>query len=59
MKNNLVAKYAYKVEWSEEDGVHIASCLEFPSLLAHGSSVQLALREIEKVVAETIKWMRP
>jgi len=58
MKNSLVEKYTYKVEWSEEDGVHVASCLELPSLFAHGSSVLLALSEIQKVVAETIKWMQ-
>ncbi|MDR2705540.1 MAG: hypothetical protein LBC02_07150 [Planctomycetaceae bacterium] len=56
-KNSLIGKYTYRVEWSEEDKVHIARCLEFPSLMAHGNTAGSALLEIEKVVAESIKWM--
>jgi predicted HicB family RNase H-like nuclease len=56
-KNNLIEKYTYRVEWSEEDKVHIARCFEFPSLMAHGNTASKALLEIEKVVAESIKWM--
>ncbi|MDR1964136.1 MAG: type II toxin-antitoxin system HicB family antitoxin [Planctomycetaceae bacterium] len=56
-KNNLADKYTYRVEWSEEDHVHIARCLEFPSLITHGNTIQKALTEIEKVVTECIKWM--
>lgn len=29
-KNNVIEKYTYRVEWSEDDKVHIARCLEFP-----------------------------
>jgi len=55
---NLLDKYTYRVEWSEEDGVHIASVLEFPSLKAHGKTPEQALQQIRKVVRETIAWMR-
>lgn len=55
---NLADKYAYRVEWSEEDDAHIATCLELPTLKAHGKTMELALREIKKVVATTIKWMK-
>lgn len=55
---DLVDKYTFRVEWSEEDSTHIAHCLEFPSLLAHGDTSEIALREIEKVVTESIKWMQ-
>jgi predicted HicB family RNase H-like nuclease len=55
--NDFIEKYTYRVEWSEEDRVHIARCLEFPSLMAHGNTASKALLEIEKVVAESIKWM--
>ena len=55
--DNLVEKYTYRIEWSEEDNTHVARCLEFPSLSAHGSTANEALREIEFVVDETIKWM--
>ena len=50
-------KYAYRVQWSEDDQVHIGSCLEFPSLNAHGKTPEQALNEICSVVAETLRWM--
>jgi predicted RNase H-like HicB family nuclease len=50
-------KYTYRLEWSEEDGCHIARCLEFPSLSAHGDTMEKALAEIRFVVSETIKWL--
>jgi len=56
--NEYVDKYTYHVEWSEEDKTHIAYCLEFPSLKVHGDTVIEALNEIEKVVKETLKWMK-
>jgi predicted RNase H-like HicB family nuclease len=57
VKNNI-GKYTFRIEWSEEDNVHIARCLEFPSLSAHGAGVLDALREIESVVEETIAWLK-
>lgn len=56
--DNLVEKYTYRIEWSEEDNTHIAKCLEFPSLRTHGESAQEALKEMEFVVDETISWMK-
>jgi len=58
MSNEIADKYTYRVGWSEEDGVHIARCLEFPSLAAHGSTPETALAEIKKVVSASIKWMQ-
>jgi predicted RNase H-like HicB family nuclease len=55
---NEIKKYTYRIEWSEEDHCHIARCLEFPSLAAHGDTNEEALREIEYVVAESVKWMK-
>jgi len=57
MKNNI-GKYTFRIEWSEEDNRHIARCLEFPSLAAHGNTLADALREIEFVVGETIDWLK-
>ncbi len=54
---SLLDKYTYRIEWSEEDKTHIAKCLEFPSLSAHGSTAETALKEMKFVVAETLKWM--
>ena len=56
--HKIAEKYTYRVEWSEEDKLHIARCLEFPSLATHGSTVEGALKEIEKVVEEAIAWMQ-
>lgn len=54
----LVDKYSYRVEWSEEDGAHIATCLELPTLKAHGKTMELAIKAIKKVVTATLKWMK-
>lgn len=53
-----IDKYTYRIEWSDEDQTHIAYCLEFPSLMAHGKKSEDALREIKVVVKESIKWMK-
>mgnify|MGYP000956833318 CR=1 FL=1 len=42
----------------QRDNTHIAKCLEFPSLMAHGDTSIKALNEMESVLTETIKWMR-
>jgi predicted RNase H-like HicB family nuclease len=55
---NSIDKYTYRIEWSEVDQCHVARCLEFPSLAAHGDTTEEALREIEYVVAESVKWMQ-
>ena len=52
-----IDKYTYRIEWSEEDKCHVARCLEFPSLGAHGKTAEEALREIRFAVAESIKWL--
>jgi len=53
--NKLIKEYTYRVEWSEEDKLYIARCLEFSSLATHGNTAEDALKEIKKVVEETIK----
>jgi len=57
-RSELSEKYTYRVEWSEADQVHVAHCLEFPSLMAHGNTAEKALAEIESVVAASIEWMQ-
>jgi len=57
MKNDI-EKYTYRIEWSEDDHCHVARCLEFPSLGAHGDTIEKALWEIESVVTESVKWMQ-
>ena len=58
MPIELVEKYTYRVGWSEENGVHIARCLEFPSLTAHGNTPETALAEIKNAVSASVEWMQ-
>jgi predicted HicB family RNase H-like nuclease len=53
----IVDRYTYREEWSEEDEVYIARCLEFPSVAAHGPSPEEALAEVRSVVAVIINNM--
>jgi predicted HicB family RNase H-like nuclease len=46
--------YNYSVRWSEEDGVFVGRVAEFPSLAAHGPTLEAALREIKFVVSDVI-----
>ena len=56
--NKIVDKYTFRVEWSEEDIVHIAYCLEMPSLKAHGKTPEQAFHEVQSVVSDAIAWMK-
>ncbi|MCP4217725.1 MAG: type II toxin-antitoxin system HicB family antitoxin [bacterium] len=58
LENPNIDKYTYKIEWSEEDGVFLGRCLEFPGLTAHGDTTEAALKEIKGVVGESVKWMK-
>jgi predicted HicB family RNase H-like nuclease len=42
--------YLYSVLYSHEDGCFIGRVLEFPSLAAHGDTLEQALQEIKSVV---------
>lgn len=57
MKRYEAEKYTYRIAWSQEDNAHVARCLEFPSLTAHGSTSEAALGEIQNVVDSTIDWL--
>lgn len=48
-------EYSYTVAWSEEDDAFIGRVVEFPSLAAHGSTQEKALREIRSVVRYVIE----
>jgi predicted RNase H-like HicB family nuclease len=53
-----IKKYTYLIMWSQEDDSYIARCAEFPSLSAHGKTKESALIEIERVVGESIEWLK-
>ncbi len=50
-----VEQYLYSVGWSEEDEAFVARAAEFPSLAAHGDSLEDALREIKTVVGFVLR----
>jgi predicted HicB family RNase H-like nuclease len=47
---DLISKLTYRVEWSEEDGAHIAFALELPSVKAHASTPEGAIREVKNPI---------
>jgi predicted HicB family RNase H-like nuclease len=47
---SVASEYCYHLAWSDEDDVFLGRVTEFPSLAAHGSTQEKALREIRKVV---------
>src|SRR3989339_1940598 len=50
-------KYTYRVMWSEEDQCYIGICMELPSLSVCEDTPEQALKEIEFVASETLKWL--
>ncbi len=53
----FVAKYAYRVIWSEEDGEYVGLCTEFPSCSWLAGSHEEALKGIKKVIKDIVKDM--
>ena len=45
--SEFLNKYSYRAEWSEEDGVFIAKAIEVPSILAHSSTPEGAIKEVK------------
>ena len=43
-------EYLYSVAWSDDDAAFIGRVAEFPSLAAHGATLEKALHEINQVV---------
>ncbi|MCM2280677.1 MAG: type II toxin-antitoxin system HicB family antitoxin [Bdellovibrionaceae bacterium] len=44
---DLVNKFTYRSEWSEEDQVYIAHALELPSIRAHADTPEGAILEVK------------
>ena len=49
-----IKHYTYRVTWSTEDGEHVATCAEFPSLSWLAKTPEAALRGIQKVVVGVV-----
>ena len=50
--------FTYRVSWSEEDGEHVGTCLEFPSLSHLADDPEAALRGIRGLVADVVSDLR-
>jgi predicted HicB family RNase H-like nuclease len=50
----LSEHYAYRIEWSKEDGEHVGLCTELPSLSWLAPSQEEALKGIKKLVREVL-----
>ena len=48
-------KYAYRVQWSEEDGQYVGTALEFPFLSWLDDTPSAALNGIQRMVSEAIQ----
>jgi predicted HicB family RNase H-like nuclease len=51
-------EYLFSVVWSEEDEVFIGRVVEFPSLAAHGKTLEDALRETKELVSYILEDLR-
>ena len=49
-----IQHYTYRVTWSPEDNGHVGLCAEFPSLSWLAKTPEVALKGIQKVVAEVV-----
>ena len=50
--------YTYRLSWSAEDGEHVATCAEFPSLSWLDEDEIEALRGIKRLVREAVEDMQ-
>ena len=50
--------YTYRVTWSPEDGEHVGTCIEFPSLSWLATTLEAALKGIRQVTAEVVADMK-
>jgi predicted HicB family RNase H-like nuclease len=54
----MTDRYTYRVSWSPDDGEHVATCAEFPSLSWLDADSVEALRGIQKLVADAVADMK-
>ncbi|MCB1592186.1 MAG: type II toxin-antitoxin system HicB family antitoxin [Alphaproteobacteria bacterium] len=50
-------RYTFRVEWSEEDGEHVALCAEFPSLSYLADTPAKAISGMVKLLEEVVEDM--
>lgn len=55
--SEFLNKYSYRAEWSEEDGSFIAKAIEVPSILAHSSTPEGAIKEVKVPLSMALESM--
>lgn len=58
MKDNIINKYSYNVEWSAEDEQFVGTVQEFPSLSWLADTPEAALAGIHQIVTEAVLILR-
>jgi len=53
----ILNKFSYRVEWSEEDGVFVAFALELPSVKAHADTPEGAIKEVKEPISLALEMM--
>ena len=51
----MIDKYSYTLTWSEEDQAYLGHIAEFPSLSAHGETLEEALQAIKTLVGYVVE----
>jgi predicted HicB family RNase H-like nuclease len=54
----MAEHFTYRVSWSQEDGEHVGTCLEFPSLSHLAADPAEALDGVRKLVADVVADMQ-
>jgi predicted HicB family RNase H-like nuclease len=54
----MAEHFTYRVSWSAEDGEHVGTCVEFPSLSHLAGDPAQALDGVRKLVADVVADMR-
>jgi predicted RNase H-like HicB family nuclease len=54
----MAEHFTYRVSWSEEDGEHVGTCLEFPSLSHLADDPEAALRGVRELVTDVVADLR-
>jgi len=50
----LISDYHYRVAWSADDALYVASVIEFPSLATHGDSPEAALQAMYTLLQDVL-----
>ncbi len=55
--SEILNRFAYRAEWSEEDDVFIAFALELPSVKAHSNTPEGAVKEVKTPIRMALEMM--